>query len=65
MHRRKSQEVIDYKKSIGDLEHSMLKSVLVKGPRYDPKALSNDLKNQMREENFKKIEEKKEIKEKV
>ena len=45
--RRKSQEAFDYKKSIGDLEHSMLRSVLLKAPAYDPKVLSNELKGQM------------------
>ena len=47
LERRKSQEVFDYKKSIGDLEHSMLRSVLVKPQNNDLQSYSKELKSQM------------------
>ena len=64
LERRKSQDNIEYKKSIGDLEHSMLKSVLVKPQNNDYAALENELKSQMWEESMRKRHEKEERKEK-
>ncbi len=49
LERRKNQDNFEYKKSVGDLEQSMLKSILVKPQRGEQKSYSYDLKNQMKE----------------
>lgn len=54
---RKSQEAIEYKRKVGDLEDSMLASVLSKPQRYEPKAYSNELRNQMQDDSLRKLEE--------
>lgn len=56
MERRKSQDLLEYKKSVGNLEESMLKSMLVKHQRFEPRAYSYDLKNQMKEEYIRKLD---------
>jgi hypothetical protein len=48
---------LEYKKNVGDLEHSMLKSVLLKPERNDLQSYSMDLKSQIRESSLKKNEE--------
>ena len=48
---------MEYKKNIGDLEHSMIKGVLVKPERNDLHSYSMDLKSQIRESSLKKNEE--------
>lgn len=65
LERRKSQEVFDYKKSIGDLEQSMLRSVLVKPQNNDHLSYNRELKNQMWYEHQRKEHEKQAKKEKV
>jgi hypothetical protein len=61
LERRKSQDSFEYKKSIGDLEHSMLRSVLVKPQRNDG-GYSKELQHQMLERNQKKAHQRQEAK---
>ena len=58
LQRRKNQDKIQYKKKVGDLEHSMLKSLLVKPEKNDVLLYSMDLKSQMRESSLRKNEQK-------
>ena len=51
-------DVLNYKKSIGDLEHSMLRSVLVKPPNQEAKVVGEFLKSQMYEEDRRKQQDK-------
>ena len=55
LERRKNQDNFEYKKSVGDLEQSMLKSILVKPQRGEQKSYSYDLKNQMKEQSLRKF----------
>lgn len=57
LERRKSQDLLEYKKSAGKVEDSMLKSMLVKHQRFEPRAYSYDLKNQMKEETLRKLDQ--------
>jgi hypothetical protein len=52
--RRKNQDNAEYKRKVGDLEDSMLASILSKPPRYEPRAYSHELRNQMQESSLKK-----------
>jgi hypothetical protein len=63
--RRRSQQIIDSKQRPSALEESMLASVLIKTPRYEPRAYSNDLRNQMERDSLRKLEDEREKHEKV
>lgn len=53
--RRRSQQIIEYKQRPSALEDSMLASVLIKTPRYEPRAYSNDLRSQMERDSLRKL----------
>jgi hypothetical protein len=55
--RRKHQDIVEYKKKVGNLEDSMLASILTKPPRYEPRAYSYELRNQMHEDTMRKFED--------
>lgn len=63
--RRRSQQLIEDKRRPLVMEESMLASVLVKPQRYEPRAYSNELRNQMERDSLRKLEEEREKREKV
>ena len=63
--RKRSQQLIEDKQRPLVLEESMLASVLVKPQRYEPRAYSNDLRNQMERDSLRRLEEEREKKGKV
>ena len=61
---RKSQELLDRRQRMYDLESSMLSSVMIKPQRNDRALYLSQLKSQMQEENSKKSNEKFALKDK-
>ena len=51
--RRRSQDTLDFKKATGNVENSMLGSMMMHHSRYEPRAYVQELQQQMQQDNAK------------